>query len=216
MAAVAVGAVAGLCACGGGGSIGTLSDDSKCKEWNKADSTARQAYAGHVYERVRRGATRLNPTRYVVENGISETCRRSPGARLGSVKGACEKYAMGCKPLRVPSYVAGGLAKSDAETTGNLEVASGAIEACYLTSGAQDYSHCQKISDAKVALGTGPGEVQIAATAKDSYKLVARSPSGVAYRLEKHGGGVGAGTTLRMCSPRSRSMCSGTGMWTGP
>src|SRR5205085_6897240 len=99
-----------------------LSDSSKCADWNRASGDARQAYAGQVYERVRRFASRLNVEEYIVQSNIARACKATPGARLGAVKSSCERYITDCKPIREPPYLVGGHAQKDIEVAQNVDV----------------------------------------------------------------------------------------------
>jgi len=97
-----------------------------------------------------------------------------------------------------------GAAKSDARNLVSH------VESCYTTN--NTYATCQtaaQLGQTGLPLGNQPGQVEVAGADGQSYTIVARSQSGVAYTIAKS---VGSGTS-RTCAPASTAGCPSDGGW---
>jgi type IV pilus assembly protein PilA len=100
-------------------------------------------------------------------------------------------------------------AKSDAASVASL------LEACWVES--EDFRRCDTEDELTgdpgghtgLPIGAGNGQVEIAQASQTTYRLRARSRSGVTYRVVHPAGGG----QLRTCRPRKHGGCPAGGTW---
>lgn len=102
----------------------------------------------------------------------------------------------------------------DAEAKAHGRDAVTLIEACFTDS--QDFRQCTGGtalgSDHGLRLGTGPGEVQIAAFTDTTYRVTARSVSGNTFVLERASDSGAVTRSCTVASGRPAGGCRG-GVW---
>jgi type IV pilus assembly protein PilA len=81
------------------------------------------------------------------------------------------------------------------------------VESCYTD--AQDYTQCTSPTNTGLALGTATGQVEMPASATNTYTIVGHSKSGNNFTINK----IASGTITRSCSTAGSGSCLNSGSW---
>ena len=98
----------------------------------------------------------------------------------------------------------------DAQAMADARNLVSTVEACYIEQ--QTYEPCgtaEALGDSGLALGSGPGQVELATADAMSFEAVGHSQSGTAFKVAKNADG---GVT-RSCDPPGKGRCSADGSW---
>lgn len=97
---------------------------------------------------------------------------------------------------------------SDAKSDARNMVSN--VEACFTDT--QDYSGCQtaeQLGNTGLRIGSGPGQVEVAEAAGETYTITAHSKTGNIFTIEKSTDG----TLARTCTTAGKSGCQADGTW---
>ena len=81
------------------------------------------------------------------------------------------------------------------------------VETCFVDQ--QTYTACKKPAGTKLAIGSGPGQVEVSAAGDAVYTVVAHSRSGTNFTVEKKA----SGSTGRTCDKPGKGGCKADGSW---
>lgn len=82
-----------------------------------------------------------------------------------------------------------------------------ALEACFVDR--RSYAQCKDLPGAKLTLGAGAGQTEIADATDDGSTVVARSDSGTSFTLAKDA----SGAVVRTCDAPGKGGCPAGGSW---
>ena len=109
-------------------------------------------------------------------------------------------------PAATPTISAGEATAMDSAAKSNARNAVSELESCFVT--VQTYKQCE-LPAKRLPVGSGPGQVEIAASAAATFEIAAHSESGATFRIER-----GADYALtRTCEPAGTGGCSADGTW---
>jgi type IV pilus assembly protein PilA len=109
--------------------------------------------------------------------------------------------------IALPTFLGQQAKGQDASAKSDARNMVSHVESCYADT--QDYGQCLTPSDTGLALGTADGQVTVASTAANSYKVTAFSKSTNDFWIEK----VAGGAPTRGCSPAGKGACKTGGVW---
>ena len=114
--------------------------------------------------------------------------------------------------IALPAFLGQRSKGQDASAKSDARNMVSQVESCYTDT--QDYSNasCVTPTNTGLAQGNGTGQVTVAASAADTYQIVAHSKSGNLFTITKGTNG----TITRTCSTGGQGSCQGTagnGSW---
>jgi hypothetical protein len=81
------------------------------------------------------------------------------------------------------------------------------VETCFTDQ--SSYSACQKPSGTQLPIGSSPGQVEVSAVTDTGFTIVAHSPSGTSFKIEKNP----SGAMSRTCDHAGTGGCQAGGTW---
>lgn len=116
--------------------------------------------------------------------------------------------------IAIANFVAQRDRARDAAAKADARNAVSHVESCYVNS--QDYQKCSDAtglgSKTGLSLGSGRGQVQITASAADSYKITATSMTGSTFSISRTGEGSPMVRDCHLATSGSDAGCQG-GQW---
>jgi type IV pilus assembly protein PilA len=109
--------------------------------------------------------------------------------------------------IALPAFLGQRQKGQDASAKSDARNLVSQVESCYTD--AQTYSSCTNPPNTGLAIGTGSGQVTVAAANTDQYTITASSKSGNTFTITK---GT-TGTITRTCGTLGSGSCPSTGSW---
>lgn len=112
--------------------------------------------------------------------------------------------------IGVPTFLSQRDKGSDASAKADVRSLMTHVEACHASE--EDYRRCEtaaELGTTGLALGSGPGQVRVSASAKNSYTLEALSKTTTRFRIVRDANGEGS----RTCTRADEGGCGPGGSW---
>jgi type IV pilus assembly protein PilA len=116
--------------------------------------------------------------------------------------------------IALPSFIGQTSRGKDATAKSDGALLARVIEHCWVESG--DYRDCNTLdkltttgSNPNVSMGAGAGQVEIAATTANTYRVDSHARSGTTYTISR----LASGVQERTCDQSNRGGCPASGRW---
>jgi type IV pilus assembly protein PilA len=112
--------------------------------------------------------------------------------------------------IALPSFLSNQDKGADASAKADVRSLMTHVEAC--NAAEEDYRRCvtaSELGSTGLALGSGPGQVRVSESDKDSYTLEARSKTTTRFRISRDAGGE----RTRTCTRANEGGCGSGGTW---